>query len=376
MTRLTFECASFADIVKKAASCAPTSGAALDVAPGILITYDRDIDSEDVTIRATNLDLYYTEWTDPLTIEGDPCKWLLSANLLNSVAGALPIGSNKQVSLSDNGQFLMLESGSIKCKLPLISRADEYPDWGVFDPSIVMGTNNFADQINKVSWACALGAMIPLNGIHFTGDYAVATDSFKLAIVPCKVDCDEPFTVPNTVLTQLIKANGGEDAKVAFYNKRLLVMPTPHVQIQVITYDTPYRPWQRAARRDHTDSFKVGKANLLELIQRVNSLIAKDRQPKIDVLIGKQQLVMTSADPGEAKLQDILDIPGFASHDRSLYSFNPGNLSGAIQNAPGNEVKVSYFAARERGKHPNWRIEGDSGFEAWVMPRQPGQKEA
>jgi hypothetical protein len=59
-------------------------------------------------------------------------------------------------------------------------------------------------------------------------------------------------------------------------------------------------------------------------------------------------------------------------HDRVEYHFTPKNIMEAIENAPSEEITVFYN--KENVKAP-FRVNGGSGYEAWVMPRVQQQGE-
>jgi DNA polymerase III sliding clamp (beta) subunit (PCNA family) len=371
---ITVENASFADVIKKANSVAAAKGEAFDKAAGIVIQHDPEVGTR---IRATNLELFYTEWIDAIDAPNEKVAWRVSSRFISAIAGGLPIGSGKTVTLSSEPTdgMVALRSGRITSMLPKLN-VNSYPEWGVFDPDALTPCNGFGHAIDKVEWAAARDGGVPLSGIHFTGEMVIATNRYLLGAMPLELAAPEPFTVPGSVMAQLVKSNDTSGTTLVALDpatKKLFVMPNQHSQIQVVTYAVPFPNIEPIFARRGESTLRVGKQDLLSLLQRTESLSNIDRNPKMNVWVGKDQIAAQSLleNHDGAMLGDVIECEG-APHKRSQYSFTPANLINAVQNAPGNEVEISYKVNDPSGF---WCVASDGGYQGWVVPRKRGDGE-
>ena len=375
MPELTLENAAFADVIKKANSVAAAKGEAFDKAAGIVIEHDGEIGTR---IRATNLELFYTEWLDSSVESDDKIAWRVSSRFISAIAGGLPIGSGKTVTLSgdDSTGMVTLKSGRITSHLPKLNMKS-YPNWGIFSPDALTPCNGFAHAIEKVQWAAARDGSVPLSGVHFTGEQVIATNRYMLGVMPLEMSAPEPFTIPGSVMAQLVKSNDTSGTTLVALDpdtKKLFVMPNQHSQIQVVTYAVAFPNIQPIFRQIGDGTLRAGKQDLLDLLQRTETLSNIDRNPKLSVWIGKDQIAAQSMleNHDGAMLGDVIECSG-ADHKRSRYSFTPANLIAAIQNAPGSEVEISYWIDNPSGF---WCVASDGGYQGWVVPRKRGDGEA
>ena len=371
---LVLENAGFADVIKKAATVAASRGEAYEKAAGIIIQSNE----LGVTVRATNLDIFYTEWIDPIEQSDEHFIWRVSSKLLSSVTGALPIGPGKTVTITnddDKPGYLTTLSNRYRSSLPLI-KIDTFPDWGVFDPDIMTETKGFSRAISLVEWAASTNQDPPKTGVHFTGSMVAATNGYRVATAAFAMPTSEPFTIPAGTVGQLVKANGGGEAKLRYDGNRLLVLPNAHTQIQVTAFGAQYPNISRVLTTIPPDEFEVNKEEFLSVLRRAEPLSNTDRTPGIFLRLGNKTIsayAITEVDGASAG--DVMDSPGHLDHPVRTYFFIPTNLIAAIETAPDSVIKVKYWLDNPAG---NWFIYSGNEYVAIVAPRRytPKQGEA
>lgn len=369
MTKITFETATFADVIKKAAKVAPTKGNAFDKAAGLVLEIDP---GNSVIVRATDLNIFSMEWVDYVEAEGPAVTWRVPSALFAQVMSSLPIGSGKHVTLEGkldkDRPFLFLSSGRTRAKFNLMS-LDHYPPWYPFDPSDLIKAENLGGRIAQVEWAAAKADATPqIQGVHFDGERCIATDRYKLACADLRIpDLAEPVTVPAGILGQILKQTG--EVMIGIDENQLLLMPDESTQIRAILYGGEYPKVDRVMRRDQPNVLKVKKAPLLEVMTRASNFAGNDRFPALKLFIGREEIAVMMENSEIGLLGDVCEVPGYAQHDRRQVVFTSRNILDAVSYAPNEEIEIHY----DESKMDNiMYVNGGSGFEAWVVPRREG----
>lgn len=372
MTKLVFETATLADCLKKAFACTPKTGAAFDKAAGIVFEFN-PTDLESLTIRATNLDVFYMEWVDLISAEGEdkPHAWRFNSALIAGVVGSLPIGSGKTVTLDDNGgdgRIIQLRSGRTTCKLNSMNM-DHYPEWGAFDPDGLTPASNFAKCMEAVEWAVDRADQI-LAGVHFDGEFAYATNKYKLAAVEIKLDIEEPVTLPSGILSSVLSKSG--EVLIGASGHQFFIMPDEHTQIRTVIYGIKYPNTSRIRTQEKPATITFNKNPLIAMIQRAMNFAGSDRTPTLMLYIGSEEIAVMMSNEEMGMLGDVLEIPGQATHKRLMIKITPEYLSDALVRAPREEITLGYHPDNPSGI---LRIEGGFGYTAWVMPRTQEKSE-
>lgn len=371
MTKITFETATIADAIKQAAKVAPSKGNAFDKAAGIVIEYNSSTST--VTIRCTDLKVYRTEWVDYVGAEGPSCTWRVPSQLFAQVMGSLQIGTGKEVTLQDTTNEkgytqLTLAANRTRAKFNLMD-AEHFPLWYPFDPANLIKAENLGGRIAQVEWAAAKSDAAPIiEGVHFDGERAVATDRYRLACAELLIpDLPSPVTVPAGILGQILKQTG--EVMIGVTEQQLLIMPDDATQICAILYDGSYPNVDKIMRRDYPDKIKVRKAPMLEVMSRAANFSGNDRFPSLKCFIGAEEVAFMMVNEEVGLLGDVVEVPGQAVHDRVEVVFTSKNLVDAVSNCPNEELEIFYDAA---DIHKIMYINGGSGFECWIVPRQAG----
>lgn len=376
MTRVTFETAGLADVLKKVKAIAPTRGEGFDKAAGIVIRIFPSTEDNFALVEATDLNLFYREWVPVLESTATAeVVWRVASRIADVVA-ALPIGSGRSVVLHDEakegGRTLQIQSGRLKSSWQMID-PEYYPQWDSFDPDDCTPIENFGNRIAMVEWAAGTDVAHVFSGVNLDGKWAVATDAYRLARVPLPISAPwmeegESITVPSKLLAQLVKQTG--TVSVGATPTQLLVIPDPSVQIRTSLFASkwPARGISKLTDQEYDVKLEAPKSPLVDLINRAMILLATDRTPMLQVFIGKGEIAVHAVDGDDANLGDVLEVPGYADHPRVRYLFTPKFLIEAIEKSPGDRIELSYSSIDPICKV---RFSDGGGYNCWVVPKQP-----
>lgn len=371
MTKVVFENATIQDVIGKAAKIAPRRGEALDKAAGLMMEVDPS--TGEVMVRTTNNEIFYAEVIDAVQVEGEQRTWLFPSAIMQALAAKIPIGSGKTIEFEDaeTTRQVAIASGRMRARVTLISH-EYYPTWEPFDPGLLSMVSGFGDRIQSVDWAA--GDMQPLNGVRLDGNFVMATDRFRIAMIPLNAPpIYRPVTIP-TFIVQALSKNLA-DVRIGLDGGRLLLMPDESTQIATVTYDLKYPDLPAMFKRDEQCSVVFDKTEFANAVDRTTVFAGNDRDaPLLHVIIGKEEIAVMIAHAEDGQLGDVVEVPGYAMHDRCTIYFTPKNLLDGVRAAPDNQVTLFYNLNEPRKPV---RIDGGSGYEVLVMPRvidKPQQK--
>lgn len=368
-TAIVFETATIADSIKKAARIAPAkAGHAFDKASGIVFDIYPGEDASCV-LRSTNLNAFYAEVVASVSTDGSATRWRLPAQLLAGVVGTLPIGSGKQVKFEQEGSKVKITSGRMKATM-MLADPDYYPNWEMFDGTSMTMVSGLGGRIAQVEWAASPHNDPPLSGVYLDGEWAIATDRYRLARVPCRIALPRPIVIPSGVLGQALRQMG--DTGVAVGGHMLYLAPDDYTQLQTVIYDVEYPAIEKVMRTDHPATLTLRKQAVLDVLNRANNFAGADRTPLLRIYVGKGEFAPFMQNDEVGLLGDVLDCPGEADHKRIEIRFTPKNLIDAISNAPNDNISFGYDP--ELPNRPIY-LNGGSGYEAWVVPRQDKRPE-
>jgi DNA polymerase III sliding clamp (beta) subunit (PCNA family) len=247
----------------------------------------------------------------------------------------------------------------------------------VFDPDDLFPIADLGGRLGLVDWAAAKTG-IPINGVNLTGEYALATDRYRLAATPLPVpQITEPLTVPGGILSQVLKQTG--EVHIGTSGNQLLIMPDETTQIRAVIYAEKY-PGVSGILANRAETYEnritLRKNETLEILKRAASFAGSDRIPVMRVFIGKGEFAVFMANEEVGTLGDIIELPGQAEHERWEVKFSPKNIIDPVQNCP-NETMEFYYNMIDREKQRALMyIDGGSGYEVWVTPITRSQEQA
>lgn len=365
MMKLVFENATIRDSITKAARVAPTRGNAFDKAAGILISV---VDGQ-VSLRATDMEIFYHEVVDTVFVEGDG-EWRLPSVLLGGFFGKIQIGSGKQVTMVQEGTAVVATTGRTKGKFRMIP-AEYFPTWEPFNGEGLGSVPDLGARIDMVSWACDTNR-VPLTGVNLDGARILGADGYRIAIAPCVAPMiEQPITVPAGVFSPIMKNLG--DVKLGIADGHLLMMPDSSTQVKAIIYAEAYPSINHVLVRDQSDSITFNKTELIEMIDQAMVFAGVSRTPAMKMIIGKGELAVMMIDQDHNLFGDVIEIGNQANHSRVQVSFTPKNIADALNSAPSENITLHYDS--ENMKKP-FRLDGGSGYEAWMMPRNKSSIES
>lgn len=366
ISTITFETAAFADVIKKAEKVAPKKGAAFDKAAGILIQFD-PAGVPLAVVKATNLNLFSMEWVNVADMSGEPATWRLPSFLLAHVVSSLPIDSGKTVTMyseaSGHNTIIHLKSGRTKVRFHPIDHV-YYPPWGAFDPDHMFPANDLGGRISQVEWA-ASGSDATLSGVYLDGEYAIATDKFRLARVPLLIpELEEPIVIPSGVLGSILRPTG--ETQIGSSGQMLHIMPDEHTQIKSVIMDVKYPNVSKITSREFDNSILLSRDALIAAINRVLPFGAGDRVAPLKMFFGRGEIAVFMQNEEVGQIGDVVEVPGYADHDRFESHFTPKNLMDALNKSPNDKISLMYNVGQGKGL---FKVDDNAGYEAWVMPR-------
>ncbi len=360
--KLTFENATIQDAIGKAARVAPTRGSSFDKANGILIT----VQDGQVSVRATNLEIFYHEVVDTVEVEGEG-EWRLASAILAGFMNKISVASGRTITLEDEGTAVVAQTGRMKAKFRMLP-PQYFPQWEVFDPERLVSVSGFAERVQQVAWAADEKA-VPLSGVHLTGTEVAATNRYRIATAPCAIpDLEQAITVPSSIFDPIMKNLG--DVRLGVDGGHLLLMPDQYTQIKAVIFGEDYPKIVQATAGftfDHEVKFK--KSQIVEMIDMAQVFAGSNRHPKMRLIIGREE-VAVMLDEKDHMMGDVIEVPGMAVHKRINLDFTPRSILEAINAAPSEEVILHYSPPSDAGRSRPVLIDGGSGYRAWVMPRR------
>lgn len=363
-TSITFEAATIAEAVKNAARIAPSkSGHAFDQASGIILDIYPGEEVEAV-IRATNLDVFYCEVISCISAEGDVARWRLPSPLIAQVLGTLPVSSGRSVRMVQDGNKIMVTSGRMKATM-VLADPDYYPHWEMFDGSSLTLVSGLGARIEQVEWAASSDKVPPFCGVHLDGEYAIATDRYRMARVPCKLDLPKPITIPSGILGSIIKKMG--DTYVGIDNNMLLLAPDSYTQIKTVIYETNYPSISGIASLPAVEKVEINREDLLEKLNRANSFAGSDRMPVVRMFFGKGEIAVMMENNEIGLLGDVVECHGQIDHPRVEIKFTPKNIIDVLARSPSSKVVLSYDPGNPMMPV---KVDNGAGYEGWAVPRK------
>lgn len=363
-TIVTFEAGTIADAMKKAGNIAPSkAGSAFDAAAGIIMDIQPGTDSPCV-IRATDTEVFFIESLDVLKAEGDAIRWRLPSALLANVIGTQASGSGKTITFKQiSPSQIQVSSASMRSKINLNGNTN-YPDWQPSPSVNFTMAPNFGAAVSRVLWAADRGGVPMLSGFHLDGEHVIATDRYRIARFPLKIDLDEPITIPAGRLGSVLKQSG--DILVGRDGELFVMMPDDYTEIKTTIYGGQYPPISNIFKTQYPNQITFSKNAMVERVQRATHFAGSDRAPVIFLYLGRNQLALMMQNHEVGQYGDVIDVPGQANHDRVTVRFTPSMLLDACNNSPGDNVTLHYNV--DATNRPV-KLDGGSGYECWLAPR-------
>ena len=363
-TIVTFEAGTIADAMKKAGSIAPSkAGSSFDAASGIVMDISPGTESPCV-IRATDTEVFFIETLDVVKCEGDAVRWRLPSVLLANVVGGQASSSGKTITFKQlSGGQIQVSSGSMRSKI-FLNGNTSYPIW---EPSPAVNFTmapGFGAAVSRVMWAAERNGVALLSGFHLDGEYVIATDRYRIARYPMKIDLDEPITIPAGRLGSILNQSG--DILVGRDGELFVMMTDDYTEIKTTIYGGKYPPIHSIFKTEYPQSITFSKGALTETVKKAINFAGNDRAPVLNLYLGKDQLALMMQNHEIGQYGDVIDVPGQANHDRVTIRFTPSMILDACSNSPNDTVTLYYNTA---ATNRPCKLDGGGGYECWLAPR-------
>lgn len=359
-TSVTFEVATIADAVKKAASISPTRGAGMDAFMGVLIDVDPVNDS--IEIRATDGAVYYTEWVDFVSATGSPTKWRVPSKIVERFLSSLPITGGREVTFVAEGNGLRITSNRSVLNLASMIINSGYPEWIAYEEKEMSKVPDLGLKLKMVEWACS--TLDPAMGVRFDGRRIYCTDLNKLVVVDCDIPLlDAPITIPPGAVSGLLSNIG--DTRIRVEDNKLFIMPDDHSQIRSPVIDLPYKPVGGPMAKVYSHKVEFKRQALIDSVNRVMTIKTHaDKSPILDMFIGLGEIAVMVTEQETGLSGDVIEVPGFADHERVTLRVNCDEFLNVLGHAPNDLIEIGYniddvapFIVY---------VNGRSSYEAWL----------
>ncbi|HRJ26507.1 MAG TPA: DNA polymerase III subunit beta [Fimbriimonadaceae bacterium] len=239
----------------------------------------------------------------------EPGEICVSAQLMMQLVSALPDG---QATLELIGTSLDLRQGMSEWKMMALPADDYYEIPELNDHSdLTLPAGTLRSAIQKVSFAVADDLARPvLTGVLFTYNgeklTMVATDTHRLAVTTIDqegIGASVTAIVPEKALRILkgLSSADNDPITIKFDDSRLRVEHGNSKLVSMLLSGS-YPNWERVVPAEHTRSWILDKAELMDNVKRA-MILAKDTSNRIRFTGSGDQVVISvrSEDKGEAK---------------------------------------------------------------------------
>lgn len=365
MTSFLAETGTLADAVSKAARVAPSKGVAAEKCSGVELVYSDKFEDQQLTVKSLDLDSTYLQRVSTLESHGDSANWRVPAPLLAGFLSNLPLSAGKVVDVSEADGFLHLACGTAVAKLRLM--ADPLPAVTTYDEDGFVEVSDLARKMSQVSWAAARDVKRgPICGVYINGTHLIATDTYRLAMIPCDLPVTTPIAVPLFRLSSLLRDVGSIRMKVA--GDKLLLMPDEDTQISCAIFQAPYpRVEQIISKFPEADrAFVVSREALADSLERMLVLFKQETDPpKMTVTFGAMTLGLKVSSMMVGEITDQVECDAtITGEDPFDVRFNPNHLLDAVKHASRETIEI-----RTDGNPQHIAVITDaSGYRVFQMP--------
>lgn len=359
-----FEVAQLADAVKKAASVAPTKGAAFDKAAGLLF----EVDESGARLKATNIEVSYNQHVPHVDFQGTPKTWRIPSKSLNAMLQGVVQGegSNGVIQLIDKEDtWIRAKSGKLIVKLSTLDPS-AYPRIPLFDTEGMSPGDTFASRAAQVAWACGETLGHILTGVHVDGEALYASNGYVLATVPCEVATDEPITALLAPLANLLRS--ATDVKVRAQGFTLHMMLDAETQVTTTLLAEKFPGVQRVMRNDFTHSANFNRQTFGDTVSGMTAIMSNEKSPRLDMWLDGDALTLDIDGGEQGRTRNEVACQTTEGDDRQI-TVNPKYVTQAVANARGNYVTLEWGHENDAiFAKSTLRVSDETGYEAHISP--------
>ena len=365
MTKLTFETATLADVLKRACAVAPTRGDAFDKAAGVVFR----IRDGSITVLATDTLVFYTEAVNCIfsATGTDETIWRIPSIILGSIVSKLPMGSGSTVELEDESERpkIVLRCGKTVAKFNLLDEK-YYPLWSPTDPGELTTVSGFGAAVKQVLWATS-NAEPTLSGVALFPDSVCATDRIRMARVELATGLDDVCVIPGKVISRVVPDQG--EVRIGMVGGNFMLCPNEYTQIRTVVLAEAYPDIRRVLDRDFEATSHFSQSQFAPMLTRALDFTQGDRQAKVTVFLGKGEVALYLDNKQVGLFGDIIDATGDAEdHNRLKINFLPDNLRDAIATFPGEVITIKYNLDRKTAAKAAISFTNEANYISLVQP--------
>jgi len=349
------------DAVKRASRVAPKSGSSFDTCQGLQF----EIQGTSLVVKASDGDTNYRQQIPLIKASTTMLPFRLPSRVLASYMGQLPTGEGSvcEVTRELNAPRVAIATEVSSGQFGVIV-TDGFPQFTAFAEDLSFtDVEGLADQLGRVSWACSRDS-VPLDGVHFDGEWLVATNRSVIARVRCPIELEEPVTAP---LASVASALTGYKGPVRLaISDRLHLSPDDDIEVSTTLYTQPYPDVQEAIERlcEGGRPTQINRDALIAALGRIISLVSEDRYTPADFTVDGHELRITAEISSLGRVEEVIVMEDDLQGEPLTLRLNPKMIRHALESAGGVNVTVEW--PESEGFKPV-RISNGSTFEAVVM---------
>ena len=267
---------------------------------------------------------------------------------------------------------VLFRSGRSKVKVPLMdeSKYMDIPqpdgDYPEADATII------TELASSVRWACDTNGTGVLTGLHVDGTNVVGTSHECMCLIPVPAEVDTPVTFQTKVIGAL---SGASSIHMSADKDRIFFWLNETDWISATLFHDPYPKYEKLRRPEYQGEFKVSRWLLLEALERMNIVMALDRDmPRLDVTLTENMMMLNSSTDEVGDSEEIVDIENGPEEEFKI-SYSVGMLRDAVNASASDDLIIAWGSEKMPTKSDkvSTRITDGTGWEAYVMPRNPSK---
>lgn len=360
-TKITFETASLADAFRRAQRVAPARGTLLTQLGGFMM----EVGSSRVLLRATDGDVFLSQFLDPHGIDGPQATWRIPSQIATKIVTSLPAGRGQEVIVTGDGSSITLEQGSMKATIGLMDHT-LYPAFRPLPiPDAAQRVDGFGTLLDRVAWAADRRESMANSSILVTEDQLVAATMNGVALIP-----HPPLALPSgdslvslaTVSTIMAHM---PDVALWLDETAMYLAPSPDIQARCRLWNESFPSYRKATDHRFAASVLLPSEDVSAILTRLRAVVEREKDTShVWILVGRGEVVFRAADSdGTAAVSDTLALlPGMATHEPVTMRVAADVLSAALGKAPGQQLALRYDMAGGT----TLRIDGEGGYSCWI----------
>jgi DNA polymerase III subunit beta len=333
---------------------------------GILAT----VNSDGVTLRATDMELGLTRAVDETTTESEGTV-LLPGRLLVDVARNLPPG---EVTLEQRPEQrdVELTAGSARFHLRTLP-AEDFPRLPEFEGEAVkLPGPALAETIERVARAASRDEVRPiLTGVLLQAEEnrltMVATDSYRLSVKHTELEAPVAQTLEANVparalreLSRIVTAEEVAEVEIAMPRNQVVFRVGP-VLLTSRLIEGQFPSWRQLIPESFEHEVRVPREEFLEVTRRVGQLAQRNAPLRLAFAEGELTVAAETPDIGDATEA----MPAPYSGEPLEIAFNPQFLIEGVDSVDTDELAIQLSSPLRPGL---LRPVGSEDFSYLVMP--------